>query len=248
MFSSSSWTPEQRQEHHNSFVAEVRALSVLRHPNVTLFMGVCQTGGRLSIVTEFVRRGSLWDVLRNSSIHMDWELRRSIAIDAALGMTYLHHMGFCHGDLKTPNLLVTTNFHVKVADLSMARWAARNDATDPLAAGTAGGSIDGDGAGAGAGAGVGASVGAGATRGADPASSAAGVAGSAGSQFDGVGLSLLWTAPEVLRGDSVSLQACDTYAFGICLWELLTREIPYEEYSHEPIALQVRACGVVGMA
>ena len=88
----------------------------MRHPNVTLIMGACATDEQLVLVTELVERGSMWDVLRDGKLRLDWRLRLSIALDAALGMNYLHHKQLMHGDLKTPNLLITTNFHVKVAD------------------------------------------------------------------------------------------------------------------------------------
>jgi len=39
-----------------------------------------------------------------------------------------------------------------------------------------------------------------------------------------------WSAPEVLRGGSCSSKA-DVFSFGIVLWELLTRKVPYEGMS-----------------
>eukprot|EP01102_Stenamoeba_stenopodia_P011123 TRINITY_DN3402_c0_g1_i3.p1 TRINITY_DN3402_c0_g1~~TRINITY_DN3402_c0_g1_i3.p1 ORF type:complete len:821 (+),score=124.66 TRINITY_DN3402_c0_g1_i3:579-3041(+) len=39
---------------------------------------------------------------------------------------------------------------------------------------------------------------------------------------------ILWMAPENLRGDAYSLSS-DVYSYGIIIWELLTRKMPYEE-------------------
>jgi len=36
-----------------------------------------------------------------------------------------------------------------------------------------------------------------------------------------------WTAPEMLRGDRYSKKV-DCYSLGVCIWELVTRRIPYE--------------------
>jgi serine/threonine protein kinase len=40
-----------------------------------------------------------------------------------------------------------------------------------------------------------------------------------------------WMAPELLLGGTVS-PATDVYAFGVTLWELMTRKIPYDDLSH----------------
>ena len=41
--------------------------------------------------------------------------------------------------------------------------------------------------------------------------------------------SLLWMAPEVLRGDHHYTRAVDVYSFGILLWELATRGVPWSQ-------------------
>jgi hypothetical protein len=47
----------------------IMRLSKLRHPNVLLFMGaVCQPGN-LIIVTEFMDKGSVYDLLRDKSLN-----------------------------------------------------------------------------------------------------------------------------------------------------------------------------------
>ncbi|GAM19984.1 hypothetical protein SAMD00019534_031590, partial [Acytostelium subglobosum LB1] len=38
----------------------------------------------------------------------------------------------------------------------------------------------------------------------------------------------LWMSPEVIRGDVYS-EKCDVYSYGIILWEMLTRRLPYED-------------------
>jgi serine/threonine protein kinase len=43
-------------------------MAALRHPNLILFMGACTTPPTRAIVTELATRGSLWDVLRDSTL------------------------------------------------------------------------------------------------------------------------------------------------------------------------------------
>ncbi|KAJ3448428.1 serine/threonine-protein kinase -related [Anaeramoeba flamelloides] len=45
-----------------------------------------------------------------------------------------------------------------------------------------------------------------------------------------------WMAPEVLAGSSYDIK-CDVYSYGILLYELVTRRIPYKELNYTPIQI-----------
>jgi serine/threonine protein kinase len=49
-----------------------------------------------------------------------------------------------------------------------------------------------------------------------------------GTMTKGAG-TLLWMAPEVFRGDQRYTKAVDVYSFGMVLWELATRKLPWFE-------------------
>src|SRR5262249_35441488 len=55
------------------FKSETHFLRQLRHPNVILFMGTCRQKGEMCIVTEFMSRGSLKDVLLDDKADLSWE-------------------------------------------------------------------------------------------------------------------------------------------------------------------------------
>jgi len=106
--------------------ATLMASPGLRHPNIIQMMGVCNTPP--CIVTEYCPRGSLTKVLGNCKAHMagyelSWSRRVSMALDAAKGMLHLHTRlpPAIHRDLKSPNLLVTENWHIKVADFNLSK-------------------------------------------------------------------------------------------------------------------------------
>ncbi|KAL4564754.1 hypothetical protein LXL04_028825 [Taraxacum kok-saghyz] len=110
----------------------------LRHPNVVLFMGAVTRPPNLSILTEFLPRGSLFKLLHRSSVQLDEKRRMRMALDVAKGMNYLHTSNpvIVHRDLKTPNLLVDKNWVVKVCDFGMSRMKHNTFLSSKSTAGT----------------------------------------------------------------------------------------------------------------
>ncbi|KAI3966406.1 hypothetical protein MKX01_008015 [Papaver californicum] len=108
----------------HSFRQEVLLMKRLRHPNVVLFMGAVTAPPHLCIVTEFLPRGSLFQLLRRqTTTTLGWRRRVLMALDIARGMNYLHHYNppIIHRDLKSSNLLVDKNWRVKVCDFGLSR-------------------------------------------------------------------------------------------------------------------------------
>ncbi|GKD65413.1 putative reverse transcriptase domain-containing protein [Tanacetum coccineum] len=90
------------------FWREADIYSKLHHPNVLAFYGVVQDGpgGTLATVTEFMVDGLLRHVLLGKDWHLDHRKRLIVAMDAAIGMEYLHSKNIVHLDLRCDNLLV----------------------------------------------------------------------------------------------------------------------------------------------
>jgi hypothetical protein len=103
------------------FLNEMAVMCELRHPNVLLFMGACVEPKNQCIVTEFMPRGSLYDVLHDESLVLDWQLLKTMAVDAARGMEYLHSADppVLHRDFKSLNLLIDKKWNLKVADFGL---------------------------------------------------------------------------------------------------------------------------------
>ncbi|OVA01750.1 Protein kinase domain [Macleaya cordata] len=121
------------------FRSEVRIMKRLRHPNVVLFMGAVTRAPNLSIVTEFLPRGSLYRLIHRPSNQLDERRRMRMALDVARGMNYLHNCSpvIVHRDLKSPNLLVDKNWVVKVCDFGLSRMKHNTFLSSRSTAGTA---------------------------------------------------------------------------------------------------------------
>lgn len=104
----------------DELIKEAEIMTNLRHPNVVLFMGFCRPPD-CCLLFEYIRRGSLYDLLyrerRKFSMH---EVCR-IHIDIACGMAYLHGAGVVHRDLKPANILVDEHFRAKIADFGLSK-------------------------------------------------------------------------------------------------------------------------------
>ncbi|KFK43966.1 hypothetical protein AALP_AA1G197400 [Arabis alpina] len=121
------------------FRSEVRMMRRLRHPNIVLFMGAVTRPPNLSIVTEFLPRGSLYRLIHRPNNQLDERKRLRMALDAARGMNYLHSCNpvIVHRDLKSPNLLVDKNWVVKVCDFGLSRMKLSTYLSSKSTAGTA---------------------------------------------------------------------------------------------------------------
>ncbi|KAG6693605.1 hypothetical protein I3842_09G008600 [Carya illinoinensis] len=127
-------------EHYKEFLREVTIMKHLRHPNIVLFMGAVTRPPNLSIVIEYLSRGSLYRLLHKPDARemLDERRRLNTAYDVAKGMNYLHkrHPPIVHQDLKSPNLLVDKKYTVKVCDFGLSRLKANTFLSSKSAAGT----------------------------------------------------------------------------------------------------------------
>ena len=107
----------------SDFIMEMRQLSKLRHPNITTTMGAVMSPGEDPLlVMEYMHNGSLYDAIRNDSIDLDSrDDILTILQDIAHGLRFLHSAKpqVIHGDLKSKNVLIDSNFRAKVCDFGM---------------------------------------------------------------------------------------------------------------------------------
>ncbi|PPR85172.1 hypothetical protein GOBAR_AA35519 [Gossypium barbadense] len=115
------------------FTAEMETIGKIKHRNLVPLLGYCKVGEERLLVYEYMRYGSLEDVLhdqKKSGIKLNWAARRKIAIGAARGLAFLHHNctpHIIHRDMKSSNVLLDENLEARISDFGMARLVSAMD-------------------------------------------------------------------------------------------------------------------------
>jgi len=116
-----------------ALLTEMDVMAQCRHPNVVAVVGAC-VSPVVCLVLEFMPRGSLRAYLQSEAAAWEWSPAKSrMAVDAAAGLTYLHHHGIVHGDFKSDNLLVGDGGTVKLGDFGSAVAVAQEPVRQHIA-------------------------------------------------------------------------------------------------------------------
>ncbi|CAN7067396.1 unnamed protein product [Brassica rapa subsp. trilocularis] len=111
---------------YKEFKAEVLLLIRVHHTNLVRLVGYCYEGDHFALIYEFLPNGNLKEHLagKGGKPIINWGIRLQIALDAALGLEYLH-IGcippMVHRDVKTTNILLDENFKAKLADFGLSK-------------------------------------------------------------------------------------------------------------------------------
>ncbi|PIN26207.1 Serine/threonine protein kinase [Handroanthus impetiginosus] len=106
------------------YITEVKIISMLRHRNLVRLIGCCHEQGEFLLVYEFMPNGSLDYHLFGGRSQLSWTLRYKIAIGLASALLYLHEeweQCVLHRDIKSSNVMLDSNFNVKLGDFGLAR-------------------------------------------------------------------------------------------------------------------------------
>jgi eukaryotic-like serine/threonine-protein kinase len=122
------------QELAARFMAEIRTLAGLDHPNITQLRTAFQVQNQFVMVMEYVEGTSLDKV--HAQLPLDRAIDYSTQVLAAL--SYAHGKGVTHRDIKPANIMITTHGVVKLMDFGIAKSTTDLNLTRP---GTTMGSI-----------------------------------------------------------------------------------------------------------
>ncbi|KAF9582667.1 hypothetical protein BGW38_010909 [Lunasporangiospora selenospora] len=95
---------------------EIFNMRELRHPKLVEFIGVCLSPPNICVVTEYVPKGSLQSVLANIDHKLTWLFKFSFMQDLCRGMEFLHMSKIeYHGHLSSMNCLISSRWELKIA-------------------------------------------------------------------------------------------------------------------------------------
>ncbi|XP_010540468.1 PREDICTED: receptor-like protein kinase HSL1 [Tarenaya hassleriana] len=116
---------QQPRLQDEAFEAEIETLGKIRHKNIVKLWCCCITRDCKLLVYEYMSNGSLGDLLHSGKGGlMGWETRYKVILDAAEGLSYLHHdcvPPIVHRDVKSNNILIDGDYSARVADFGVAK-------------------------------------------------------------------------------------------------------------------------------
>ncbi|KAL2612981.1 hypothetical protein R1flu_024673 [Riccia fluitans] len=114
------------------FIQEVSLLSRLHHRNIVEFVGAMRCPPAFIVIMEYLPGGSLRAFLnKNQGKGLSLKQVLDLAVDIAEGMNYLHSQGVLHLDLKSYNLVLSEDLHVKITDFGVARLQSECESMTP---------------------------------------------------------------------------------------------------------------------
>lgn len=166
---------------------ELAVLLRIHHPHIIRVQAIIKCHSKIFI---FMRYAELGDLLTFILAHgpVGENQARVWGRQMALASQYLHEAGIAHRDLKCENILITTNFNVKLSDFGFARHVMKDGMVELSS--TYCGSFD-------------------------------------------------YASPEILKGVPYDPKASDMWAYGVVLYVMLNKSMPFKGRTKAVYELQM---------
>jgi serine/threonine protein kinase/Flp pilus assembly protein TadD len=120
---------ESIDEDGHQLLAEARAASRIKHPNIVSIFTFEEYQGHDFIVMEYIEGQSLKELASGGGLSFDRII--SIILQMAEGLDAAHLAGIVHGDIKSENILIDDSGMVKITDFGLARFREHRDRGEP---------------------------------------------------------------------------------------------------------------------
>ncbi|KAG0249613.1 hypothetical protein DFQ27_009907 [Actinomortierella ambigua] len=104
---------------------EINAVQRLVHHHIIRLHDTTCHQGKLVLITEYVDGGSLQQAIKSQRT-ADWFIKMRVAHEIAQGLDYMHSIGVIHRDLRSSNVLLTSQLQVKLCNIGLATVKARS--------------------------------------------------------------------------------------------------------------------------
>ncbi|ESW27893.1 hypothetical protein PHAVU_003G241400 [Phaseolus vulgaris] len=118
------------------FERHMEAVGRLRHPNLVPLRAYFQAKGERLVIYDYQPNGSLFNLVHGSrsarAKPLHWTSCLKIAEDVAQGLAYIHQVStLIHGNLKSSNVLLGTDFEACITDYCLSFFADSSFTVDP---------------------------------------------------------------------------------------------------------------------
>ncbi|KAK3005338.1 hypothetical protein RJ639_015951 [Escallonia herrerae] len=129
---------QDSSSHDHGLSAEIKTLGRIRHRYIVRLLAFCSNKETNFLVYEYMPNGSLGEVLHGKKgSSLQWDSRLKIAVEAAKGLSYLHHDCsplILHRDVKSNNILLSSDLEAHVADFGLAKFLRETGTSECMSA------------------------------------------------------------------------------------------------------------------
>ncbi|XP_068652493.1 leucine-rich repeat receptor-like tyrosine-protein kinase PXC3 [Aristolochia californica] len=123
--------------HQNKMIRELERLGKLCHDNLMRPIGFVIYEDVALLLHNYMPNSTLSQLLQTSTrseFEPDWPRRLSIAVGAAEGLAYLHHVAIIHLDISSGNILLDANFKSLVGEVEISKLLDPSKGTASISA------------------------------------------------------------------------------------------------------------------